>query len=174
MPDQEMTAQEMTAQRVTGLRQEKPDQRAKLLAVQGLVNRIIRGLLRTPLVSRLADGRLITLYVVGRKSGRRYTVPVAYTRHEGDLLVGTPFGWGRNLRTGEPVAIRLKGRRRLADVRVLTDENDVADAYAAMSRDNHAFAKFNNIGFDADGNPDRRDLHLAWAAGARAFRITPR
>jgi deazaflavin-dependent oxidoreductase (nitroreductase family) len=174
MPDQEMTAQEMTAQRVTGRRQEKPDQRAKLLAVQGLVNRIIRGLLRTPLVSRLADGRLITLYVVGRKSGRRYTVPVAYTRHEGDLLVGTPFGWGRNLRTGEPVVIRLKGRRRLADVQVLTDEHAVADTYAVMARDNHAFAKFNNIGFDADGNPDRRDLHLAWAAGARAFRITPR
>jgi deazaflavin-dependent oxidoreductase (nitroreductase family) len=169
MPEQEMTAQQL-GHRTQG----KPDPRAKLLAVQGLVNRIIRGALRTPLVSRLVGGRLITLYVVGRKSGRRYTVPVAYTRHEGDLLVGTPFGWGRNLRTGEPVVIRLKGRRRLADVQVMTDENAVADAYAVMARDNHAFAKFNNIGFDADGNPDPDDLHLTWAAGARAFRLTPR
>jgi deazaflavin-dependent oxidoreductase (nitroreductase family) len=164
----------MTDQRVTDRRPAAPDPQAKLLAVQGLVNRIIRGALRTPLVGRLAGGRLITLYVVGRKSGRRYTMPVAYTRHEGALLVGTPFGWGRNLRTGEPVTIRFKGRRRLADVRVLTDENDVTDAYAVMARDNHAFAKFNNIGFDADGNPDPNDLHLAWAAGARAFRLTPR
>ena len=164
----------MTDQQVTSRPQPKPDPRAKLLRVQDLVNRIVRGLLRTPLLSRLMGSRLITVDVVGRKSGRRYTMPVAYTRHEGALLVGTPFGWGRNLRTGEPVAIRFKGRRRLADVRVLTEENDVAGAYTVMARDNHAFAKFNNIGFDADGNPDRRDLHLAWAAGARAFRLTPR
>ena len=114
------------------------------------------------------------MYVTGRKSGRRYAVPVAYTRHEGDLLIGSPFGWGRNLRTGEAVTIRLKGRRRLADVLVLADEREVVDAYAVMARDNHAFAKFNDIGFDQGGNPVPADLRQAWAAGARAFRLTPR
>lgn len=148
--------------------------RAQTMAVQGLANRIVRGLLRTPLACRAVGSRLVTLYVVGRKSGRHYTVPVAYTRHEGILLVGTPFGWGRNLRTGEPVSIRLKGRRQLADVEVLTDEAKVVEAYAVMCRDNHNFAKFNNIGFDAAGDPDPADLRLAWAAGARAFRLTPR
>src|SRR5487761_1412113 len=146
--------------------------RAQTLAAQKLVNRIIRGLLRTPLLSRLVGSRLVTVYVTGRKSGRRYAVPVAYTRHEGDLLIGTPFDWGRNLRTGEPVTIRLKGRRRLADGRVLTDEHEVMDAYAVMARDNHSFAKFNSIGFDSGGAPVPADLHLAWAAGARAFRLT--
>ncbi len=164
----------MTDQPVTGRPPARPGPRAQTLAAQALVNRITRGVLRTPLVSRLAGSRLITVYVVGRKSGRRYAVPVAYTRHEGDLLIGTPFGWGRNLRTGEAVAIRLKGRRRLADVQVLSDEQDVVDAYAVMARDNHNFAKFNKIGFDAGGNPVSADLHLAWAAGARAFRLTPR
>jgi deazaflavin-dependent oxidoreductase (nitroreductase family) len=164
----------MTDQPVTGRPLVTPGPRAKTLAAQALVNRIIRGLLRTPLVSRLIGGRLLTVYVVGRKSGRRYAVPVAYARYEGDLLIGTPFGWGRNLRTGEAVAIRLKGRRRLADVRALADEQDVADAYAVMARDNHNFATFNGIGFDAGGNPVPADLHLAWAAGARAFRLTPR
>jgi len=148
--------------------------RAQTLAVQGLVNRIIRGLLHTPVVSRLIGSRLVTVYVVGRKSGRRYAVPVAYTRHEGDLLVGTPFGWGRNLRTGEPVTIRLKGRRRPADVRVLTEERDVVDAYGIMARDNHQFARFNKIDIDQAGDPVPGDLHLAWEAGARAFRLTPR
>jgi deazaflavin-dependent oxidoreductase (nitroreductase family) len=164
----------MTDQPVTGRPLTVPAPRAQTLAVQSLVNRIIRGLLRTPLVSRLVGSRLLTVYVVGRKSGRRYAVPVAYTRHEGDLLVGTSFGWGRNLRTGEPVAIRLKGRRRLADVQVLAEERDVVAAYAVMARDNHSFAKFNNIGFDSGGNPVPVDLHLAWAAGARAFQLTPR
>ncbi len=42
-----------------------------------------------------------------------------------------------------------------------------------MARDNHAFAKFNNIGFDPEGTPDRTDLRRAWAAGAWAIRLTP-
>jgi deazaflavin-dependent oxidoreductase (nitroreductase family) len=147
--------------------------RAKTLAWQGLANRMVRGLLRTPLVCRLAGSRLITVYVVGRKSGRHYTIPVAYTRHDGSLLIGTPFGWGRNLRTGEPVDIRLKGKRTPAGVQVLADEAGVVELYGVMARDNHSFAKFNNIGFDPDGAPDRADLHLAWAAGARAIRLTP-
>jgi deazaflavin-dependent oxidoreductase (nitroreductase family) len=148
--------------------------RAQTLALQGVANWIVRGLLRVPLLSRGVGKRLITLYVVGRKSGKRYTVPVAYTRHEGTLLIGTPFGWGRNLRTGVPVEVRFMGRRRLADVRVLTDEDAVVSDYAVMARDNRQFARFNKIGFDQRGNPDPADLHLAWAAGARVFRLTLR
>jgi deazaflavin-dependent oxidoreductase (nitroreductase family) len=151
-----------------------PDPRAQTLAMQSLANRVVRGMLRTPLLSRAAGSRLVTLYIVGRKSGRRYTIPVAYTRDKDNLMIGTPFGWGRNLRTGEPVEIRLKGRRRQADVAAYKDEADVVAAYALMSRDNKAFANFNKIGFDAEGNPNAEDLHLAWMAGARAFRLTPR
>jgi deazaflavin-dependent oxidoreductase (nitroreductase family) len=150
------------------------DGRAQTMALQRVANWIVRGLLRAPLVSRGIGSRLITLYVVGRKSGKRYTVPVAYTRHEGVLLIGTPFGWGRNLRTGEPVEVRFKGRRRTADVRVVTDEAEVVDDYAVMARDNRNFARFNKIGFDPQGNPDPADLHRAWAAGARVFRLTLR
>ena len=117
----------MTEQPVTGRQAAPPAPRAQTMAAQSLVNRIIRGLLRTPLLSRLVGSRLLTVYVVGRKSGRHFAVPVAYTRHEGDLLVGSPFGWGRNLRTGEPVTIRFKGRRRPADVLVLADEREVVD-----------------------------------------------
>jgi deazaflavin-dependent oxidoreductase (nitroreductase family) len=148
--------------------------RAQTLPAQALVNRVMRGLLATPLLARLVGRRLVTLYVVGRKSGRRYAVPVAYTADQGDLLIGTPFGWGRNLRTGEAVTIRLKGRRRTADVRVIADEPGVVGAYGLMARDNRNFASFNQIGFDASGQPVPADLHAAWAAGARAFRLTPR
>jgi hypothetical protein len=148
--------------------------RPQPMALQGLVNRIVRGLLRTPLLSRVVGKRLVTVYVVGRQSGRQYSVPVAYTRHDGSMLVGTPFAWGRNLRTGEPVTIRLQGNRRSADVEVITDEEGLVAAYAVMTRDNHQFAKFNHIAIDAAGNPDSTDLRRAWAAGARAIRLTPR
>ena len=43
-----------------------------------------------------------------------------------------------------------------------------------MARDNHNFAKFNKVGLDQTGDPSPTDLHLAWAAGARVIRVTPR
>jgi hypothetical protein len=164
----------MADQSVAGNPHAIPEQRAQKMALQGMANSVMRGLLRTPLVSRAIGARLVTLYIVGRKSGQRYTIPVAYTQHEGDVLIGTPFKWGRNLRTGEPVEIRLKGRLRQADVTVYSSEAEVVRAYGIMCRDNHQFAKFNKVGLDADGNPSPEDLHLAWMAGARAFRLTPR
>jgi deazaflavin-dependent oxidoreductase (nitroreductase family) len=138
------------------------------------VNRVVRGLLFAPLVCRLAGKRLITLYLVGRRSGRHLRVPVAYSRHNGTLLVGTQFSWVRNLCTGEPVQIRLLGKLRSADVQVLTDEIDVVEHLAMMARDNHQFAKFNRIGLDQRGEPRPDDLHLVWATGARVVRLTPR
>jgi hypothetical protein len=144
------------------------------MKLQGLANRVMLGVLRTPGLAQLAGSRLVTLYVTGRKSGRRYTIPVAYTRDGDDLLIGTPFGWGKNLRTGEPLPIRLKGRLRQADVRAYTSEADVTEAYATMTRDNKQFASFNKVSFDAEGNPRPEDLRDAWVAGARAFRLSPR
>lgn len=148
--------------------------RAQTMAWQGFANRIVRGLLRTPLLCRGVGKRLITLYVVGRKSGRRYAIPVAYIRRDGALLIGTPFGWGRNLRTGQPVDIRIKGKRRPADVQVIADEAGVVELYGAMAQENRQFAKFNKIGIAPSGDPDAADLHLAWAAGARVIRLSPR
>lgn len=164
----------MTSESMTGGLPASPESRPRTLGPQRLVNRIVLGLLATPGVSRGIGKRLVTLYVVGRKSGKRYIIPVAYTRHDGALLVGTGFGWGRNLRTGEPVEIRFLGRKRTADVQVLTSEEDVTAAYDVMCRDNKNFASFNHVGYDADGSPSAEDLHLAWAAGARAFLLTPR
>jgi hypothetical protein len=147
--------------------------RVRISVVQRAFNYVMRGLLRTPGVAAGIGSRLVTLYVVGRKSGKRYSIVVAYTRHDGGMLIGTPFGWARNLRTGEPVAIRLKGRLRQAGVTAYRDEADVVNAYAAMCRDNHTFAKFNKIGLDTAGNPSPADLHQAWLAGARAFLLNP-
>jgi deazaflavin-dependent oxidoreductase (nitroreductase family) len=148
--------------------------RAHILPLQPVVNRVIRGLLRTPLLCRLVGKRLMTVYVVGRKTGRRYAVPVAYTRHDGTLLVGTQFRWIRNLRTGQPVDICLAGTALTADVQVLSGEADVVEHFAIMARDDHQFAKFNQVARDRSGNPREADLHLAWAAGTRVALLTPR
>ena len=110
---------------------------------------------------------------MGRKSGRRYTIPVAYTRDKDDLLIGTPFGWGRNLRTGEPVEIRLKGRLRQADVRVYSGEADVTGAYADHVPRQQAVREVQQDRVRRRGNPDPEDLHLAWMAGAPRLPADP-
>jgi len=147
--------------------------RAQTLRFQAAANAVTRALLRVPLLNRLVGRRLIVIDVVGRTSGKLYHVPVAYTEHDGALLVGTPFAWGRNLRTGEPVTVLLKGKRVTADVTVLSDATDVVTAYEIMARDNSQFASFNKITLDDHGDPDPEDLRLAWAGGARAFRLIP-
>jgi deazaflavin-dependent oxidoreductase (nitroreductase family) len=150
------------------------EQHAHTLAFQGAANRVVRALLRAPLLARLVGARLVTLYVVGRKSGKRYTVPVAYSRHGDALLFATEFRWVRNLRTGEPVEIRFKGRRRTADVVVTSDEAGVVADYGRLARDNHQFARFNRIALDAAGEPDPDDLRRCFTAGGRSVRLTPR
>lgn len=146
---------------------------ARTLTLQRQVNRTVRGLLRAPLVCRLVGRRLLVVYLVGRKTGRHYAVPVAYLRANGNLIVGSPFSWIRNLRTGERVVIRLVGKKRPADVQVLTEETEVVDHLAMMTKNNHQFAKFNKIGFDENGEPKRDDLHRAWRGGARVAILTP-
>ena len=153
---------------------EAAPQAPQLMRFQSAANWTVRGLLRTPLVCRLAGRLLLTVYAVGRKSGTRYAVPIAYARDGGELLFATPFRWARNLRTGTPVSIRLEGRLRQAEVRVLTEEDDVVEVLSILARGNRNFASFNRINIGADGEPNPDDLHRVWATGARAFRLAPR
>lgn len=148
-------------------------QRVRINSIQRLANYVARGSLATPGLARLVGAKLMVVYAVGRKSGRVYSIPVAYTQHEGTLVIGTPFGWAKNLRTGEPVTIRHKGKKLQADVQAFTNEEDVTRLYAVMCRANGQFAMFNKIRMDS-GVPNPSDLHDAWAAGSRAFRLTPR
>ena len=83
------------------------------LGLYRLLNVGVGLLLRSPLRG-LASGRIVLLTVTGRRSGRRFTVPVSYLRYGGDILGFTSGGWSvwwKNLRGGAPVAARVRGRR---------------------------------------------------------------
>ena len=147
---------------------------AQTMAIQKPMNAVIRTLLKTPGIASGIGKRLITLHVVGRKSGKHLDIPVAYTAHEGVILVGTPFAWGKNLRTGEPLKVTYKGKERTADVEVVQDETGVVALLDVMCRDNRNFAKFNKVGYDGAGNPVPDDLRQAWEHGARVFKLTIR
>ncbi|RMI31476.1 DUF385 domain-containing protein [Nocardia stercoris] len=140
------------------------------MRIQRAANWVVTRLLRSPLAG--GPGRsLILLHVVGRKSGKKYDVPVAYVRDGDELVIGSPFGWMRNLRTGEPLAVHYLGRPHTADVVVHTAADAVAADYTVICRGNKQFASFNNIRLDATGNPDTGDLRAAWELGARSARL---
>ena len=74
--------------------------------LQRFGNLFVIGLLRSPF-HRLASGSILLLTYRGRRSGRRFTIPVAYAEQERTLsvFVGHPERktWWRNLRDGAEV-----------------------------------------------------------------------
>ncbi|NUP54025.1 MAG: nitroreductase family deazaflavin-dependent oxidoreductase [Catenulispora sp.] len=152
----------------------RPAGRAQTLRMQGLVNALTRTALSTPGVAKGIGRYLILLYVVGRKSGKKYTVPIAYIEHDGKVLIGTQFGWSRNLRTGQDLRVRYKGKLRTAEVEVVEDEDRVIELYRLLCKANHNFAGFHNIAIDAAGEPDPVGLRDAYKLGAKAILLTPK
>jgi deazaflavin-dependent oxidoreductase (nitroreductase family) len=66
---------------------------------------------------------LMLITVTGRRSGRRYTLPVGYQRQSDRLTVlvskAPRKSWWRNYRSPGPVEVRLRGRRRVGEARVV-------------------------------------------------------
>lgn len=141
---------------------------------QGLTNSIVRTLLRVPGLSAVVGKRLMTLQVVGRKSGRTYQIPVAYTRHGSALLIGTAQRpWVRNLKPGTPLTItRGAGPERFEPL-VHTGEDEVMRLFAIIARDNRTNAGYNGIGFDAAGEPEQADLYQTWQQGGVVIELRP-
>jgi deazaflavin-dependent oxidoreductase (nitroreductase family) len=74
-------------------------------------NSFITFLLRSPL-HRLMSGSTMLITVTGRKSGRPITTPVNYYQ-DGDTLwviSNRERTWWRNLKSGAPLKLRLRGR----------------------------------------------------------------
>jgi len=145
---------------------------AGALPAQRAVNAVMRAVLATPGLAQLIGRRLLVLYVVGRKSGKQYVVPVAYLKDGDELLIGTSARWVRNLRTGDLLNVRYLGRRVRLAVRVSTSEAAVTADYGLIAANNPAFAKFNHLRVSSEGIPNADDLRAAWRAGARGIRLT--
>jgi hypothetical protein len=94
-------------------------------------NPLVRMLLGSPLHGMLDDSFLV-LHLTGRKTGRRYNIPVGYVDMAGKLAVVTVAGWRVNLRGGADVEVTLRGRLRLMHALLEEDPASVAVSYQAM------------------------------------------
>jgi deazaflavin-dependent oxidoreductase (nitroreductase family) len=140
---------------------------------QGVLNRFIGSLLHVPGLGSVIGRRLLIVHVVGRKSGKRYDIPVAYTRHEGALLIGTALRpWVKNIRKDVPIQVSMGGKPRTATAQVFSDIESLMRLYDVIARDNRQNARFNGIGFDASGSPNKADIYQTWQLGGAIIELT--
>jgi hypothetical protein len=90
------------------------------------LNPVVAGVLRSPLHPLLSAG-LVLLRVTGRRTGRRYWIPVGYQRAGDTLTVlvsrASRKQWWRNYRDEGPVAVLLRGRVREGRAYVVAPES---------------------------------------------------
>jgi hypothetical protein len=96
------------------------------LAVVRVLNVVLRRLLRTPF-ARFVDAPVL-LEFVGRRSGRRFRVPVGRYATDDGWVVFTPAPWRANFATTAPVVVRHRGHGHLMSGTLVTDPAATAQA----------------------------------------------
>ena len=139
---------------------------ARAMSMLNVPMRVILGL---PFATPLSQ-RLMLISFIGRKTGKHYKQPVSYVRY-GDTLL-TPGGgkWKSNLREGEPIRIRLRGRDVLAQPELVKDPDEIEQLLAVMSAANPTVNAFVGIPKGPDGRLDHSRLGTAVSYGFRIVR----
>ena len=139
-------------------------------------NPLVRMILGSPLHGVLDDSVLM-LHLTGRKTGRRYHIPVGYLDLEGKLTVVTVARWRVNLRGGADVEVTLRGCLLPMHALLNEDPAAVAVSYQTMiSRIGWQKAR-RQLGISLPGGRAPTVLELKDAAGAYGWSVitlTPR
>lgn len=103
----------------------------------GRPNRLARGLnrMQAELAARgIGPARVVTLEVVGRRTGRTVSFPIVIADHEGERylvsMLGEDANWVRNLRAADGRGVLRHGRRTAVRLR----EVDPADRAPILRR----------------------------------------
>ena len=92
-------------------------------------NPVMRGLLRSPAGGPVRR-QFMVLRFFGRKTGRRYDIPVVAHRLDGELYALTDAPWRNNFRGGTDVEVTLDGHVTRMRGQLLDDPAAVAPLYA--------------------------------------------
>jgi hypothetical protein len=125
-----------------------------LVQLSTRLNPVCTAILRSPFHWLLSPA-LVLITVTGRKTGRRYTIPVAYNQMADAIVIlvgeAPQKKWWRNYRTPGPIELRLRGR-------CLTGTAEVVRPETAEFRQRFE-AAFRRAGFVA------RILGITWNPG---------
>jgi hypothetical protein len=150
-----------------------PSARPRGRRIQQRIFRVVNVPMRAILGLRFAtplSGRLMLVFLTGRRTGKSYRQPVSYVR-DGEVLL-TPGGgnWKLNLTGGQPVRIRLRGRDVLARPEIIGDPGEVERLLSLMTAASPMAARFIAIPRGPDGGFDRDRLEAATRFGFRIIR----
>jgi F420H(2)-dependent quinone reductase len=120
-----------------------------------VVNAVMRLLLRSPLHS-LRSAHIILLEFTGRRSGRRYRMPVSYwQRGDAEVICLTSTAWSRwwvNL-DDAPVAVVLRGATRAGRCELVAETGRRRELVSGFLRHNAQDAHHYGVDTDPQGQP---------------------
>ena len=90
-----------------------------------VINTVLRRVLRTPLGRPLGEFMLVDF--TGRKTGRRYSVPVSAHHLDGDLYAVLEARWKYNFRGGAEAIVHHRGARTTMRGELITETGAVVD-----------------------------------------------
>lgn len=128
-----------------------------------VINPLVRLILSSPLHGLMSHNTVL-LQFTGRKSGKRYVMPVSY-HHCGSCLhcfTSRANQWWRNLAGGDAVTLTLHGKTITGTPTVHTTASDATrnalrDFLIASPRD----ASYSQVSLDPDGQPNAEDVRAA-------------
>jgi hypothetical protein len=133
------------------------------LPILRIVNPLVRLLLRSP-IHGLMSRDVMLLTVTGRRTGRRYTMPVSYLRDGDRVRAFTDRGiaWWRNLRGGAEVTVVIAGEARHGHGEAVVDDATrivaaLGDFLTRLPRD----AVYYEVALDTHGRPIVEDVRRA-------------
>ncbi len=97
-------------------------------AILRAVNPMLRYLLRTPVMGAARE-QLMVLSFNGRKTGRRYSIPISAHRIDNAIYALTAAPWKRNFRNGADAEVLLGGKTTTMHGELIEDRSVVADLY---------------------------------------------
>jgi len=125
------------------------------------LNSVITGVLRSP-IHGMVSKNIMLITVIGRKSGKAYTLPVSYAR-EGDRVICSTDrigrNWWKNLRDGAEVTLRLRGKDVTGQATLIeNDQNAIAEGIRTMLKHVPRDAKYYEVRLDEDKRPFAEDI----------------
>lgn len=132
-----------------------------------------------PLMRRLAQRRpevqnfVIVLHYRGRKTGRRYDLPVGYRLVDGRIVLLTNSDWRHNFRGGAEIEVTYRSRRQPANATLIEDPEVVAGLYERKYAELDRRRALRELGVrvNRDGTPTREAwLEVIKREGCRSSR----
>src|SRR5260370_16165940 len=129
----------------------------------GFLNQFHRLILLSP-IHGVMSKRFLLLTYRGRKTGRSHEFPVAYVRHDRELIMTTDDPWWHNFEGGSSVQIRIAGQRFVVTARAIAHPDQVEPALRHLIAAHRPYSALADVTRFPDGS-----LDVAGAAQRRAL-----